>query len=87
MMLTAHIFCLADMKPSVGLCMQISLYLSFPRPLTDSGKAYGRVQSSNGCVCVYVCTCGCEHLCLCVLQCGSFPMSLFVLVNLKRVGG
>lgn len=55
-------FCLADMESSVGLCMQISLYLSFLRPLTDSGKAYGCVQSSNGCVCV----CGCVHLCLCL---------------------
>lgn len=85
MTLTAHIYCLADMKPSVGLCMQISLYLSFP-PTDRQWKSLGACAELHW-VCVYVCACGCEHLCLCMLQCGSFPMSLFIPVNLKRVGG
>lgn len=87
MMLTAHLFCLADMKPSVGLCMQISLYLSFLRPLTLTVEKLTGVCRAPTDARVYVRARGCERMCLCVLRCGSFPMSLFIPVNLKRVGG
>lgn len=83
MVLNAHLSAWQTLESSVGLCMQISLHLSVLRPLTDSGKAYGCVQSSTGRVCVGVCICACVRVSVYV----SSGESLFILVNLKRVGG
>ena len=80
--LDKHLSAQQTLESSVALCMQIRLYLSLHRPLTDRGKAYGCVQRSAGLVC------GCVHLCLC-LYVSVYVFSgesLFIPVNLKACG-